>query len=135
MCHRPTHRSCGAARGNHVGVLMLQPVLVSSRLVLRSQLAKLNAGVSLRVADELTTDLAMEHDVVVFTEGSRDELRRFNEACRSRTVEKTVDGETQKVSAPAAFISVVTMGAYGSVFSDFGPHFTIRDKTGEEVRW
>ena len=47
--------------------------------------------------------------------------------------QQTANGVEHDVPAPVAFISVVCMGAYGSMFSDFGPSFTIRDKTGEEV--
>lgn len=92
------------------------------------KLRELNSGVIINAAAELNRDVVLAHDIVVFTEGSRRDLQQYNEMCRARTVER--DGV--RVESPVAFISVVCMGAYGSMFSDFGPKFTIRDKTGEE---
>ena len=95
-------------------------------------LRELNSGVLVDVASELTDELVVAHDIVVFTEGTRRDLQRYNDLCRNHTVQRTVNGVTTKVPSPVAFISVVAMGAYGAMFSDFGPSFTVRDETGEE---
>lgn len=66
------------------------------------------------------------------TEAKRDDLVRWNEFCRSRVV-SVIDARGRSVSKPSPirFISALSMGALGYIFSDFGAEFLISDKTGE----
>ena len=50
------------------------------------QVRELNSGVVIEAASELTDELVLQHDIVVFTEGARRDLQRFNHLCRNRTV-------------------------------------------------
>ncbi len=81
---------------------------------------------------ELTEAIVGEHDVIVFTDGSREELLRWNTFCRSRTVVVgNVRGEDQVVPRPIKFIAAGVKGATGYLFSDFGPGFQCIDHDGE----
>jgi hypothetical protein len=81
---------------------------------------------------ELTEAVVAEHDVIVFTAGSRDELLRWNVFCRNFTVVVgNVRGEDQVVPKPIKFIATAVAGASGYLFSDFGPGFMCSDHDGE----
>jgi hypothetical protein len=81
---------------------------------------------------ELTEAVVAEHDVVVFTAGSRDELLRWNAFCRNfSVVVGSVRGEDQVVPRPIKFIATAVAGASGYLFSDFGPGFMCSDHDGE----
>jgi hypothetical protein len=54
----------------------------------------------------LTEEVVRRHTAVVWCNGARDELARWDEVCRAHKI---------------AFIAVGTLGATGYVFSDFGP--------------
>ncbi len=71
-----------------------------------------------------------QHDIAVFTSGTREELLRWNHFCRSRTaVTGTVRGEDQVAPCPIKFLAAGVLGGAGYLFSDFGPGFvcTARD--------
>ena len=83
-------------------------------------------------AFELTEAVVGDHDVIVFTDGNREELLRWNTFCRSRTVVVgNVRGEDQVVPRPIKFIATGVLGASGYLFSDFGPGFQCTDHDGE----
>eukprot|EP00611_Tribonema_gayanum_P030367 TRINITY_DN8423_c0_g1_i1.p1 TRINITY_DN8423_c0_g1~~TRINITY_DN8423_c0_g1_i1.p1 ORF type:complete len:705 (+),score=261.06 TRINITY_DN8423_c0_g1_i1:59-2173(+) len=83
------------------------------------RLQELNQMVTVRVHQgPLTEDVLRQHTAVVWCNGTRDELQRWDAVCRSHKI---------------AFIAVGTLGATGYVFSDFGPSYTIRDANGEAV--
>jgi len=98
------------------------------------KLAELNRLVKVECHHgELTEALVGSFDVVVFTCGDNPTLVRWNEFCRSRTKSSTDErGFPVERPAPIAFISCLTAGACGSVFSDFGPGFIVRDKSGRD---
>ena len=80
----------------------------------------------------LNEALVSDHDVVVFTEGSRDELLKWDNFCRSRTAVVSVrKGETEVAPKPVKFIAAGVKGAAGYLFSDFGPAFKCHDENGE----
>lgn len=81
------------------------------------KLAELNGMVTVRMMrGPLDEALVAQHNVVVFSNTSLPELLRWNEFCHSRSI---------------AFIAADVRGVTGSVFSDFGTKFTVRDVTGE----
>jgi hypothetical protein len=59
--------------------------------------------------------------VVVLTDASLEEAKRVNEVCHAH-------------SPAIAFIRVETRGVFASVFTDFGPSFTVFDVDGERGR-
>ena len=72
-------------------------------------------------------------DAVIFTQGDLKTRIKWNEFCRAHTKPGTDDrGYAIKKPAPIAFISCFTAGASGSVFTDFGPGFIMRDSDGAE---
>ena len=80
----------------------------------------------------LNEALVSDHDVVVFTEGARDELLKWDNFCRSRTAVVSVrKGETEVAPKPVKFIAAGVKGAAGYLFSDFGPAFMCHDENGE----
>ena len=84
------------------------------------------------VAVEITKALVDDHDVVVFTEGTREELLQWNNYCRTRVALGSVrKGEEEFVPKPIKFIATGTKGAAGFLFSDFGPSFKCHDESGE----
>eukprot|EP00947_MAST-08B_sp_MAST-8B-sp1_P003884 g3884.t1 len=97
------------------------------------KLQELNGRVKVVVHEgELTEELVADHDLVVFTRSSRDEMIKWNEFCRSHTTE-SVNARGIKVTTPApiVFIAADTLGAMGYVFSDFGDQFVVQDEFGE----
>ena len=80
----------------------------------------------------LDEELVASADVLVMTNGSREELIRWNEFCRMKTI-VSYDSRGRKIVTPAPirFISVGALGALGYIFSDFGDEFTVSDETGE----
>lgn len=80
----------------------------------------------------LDEELVSSADVLVMTVGTRAELIRWNNFCRSRSV-ITYDARGRKTVTPAPirFIGVGALGALGYIFSDFGDEFTVSDQTGE----
>ena len=83
------------------------------------KVAELNANVLVQAAEgaELTEALIGQHTICVFTQGSRKELSRWNNFCRTQ-------------SPPISFFSSYGGGAWGGVFVDHGDAFTIRDANG-----
>ena len=81
---------------------------------------------------DLSPAIVALHDVVVFTDGTREELLRWNAYCRSRTVvAATVRGEDHVVPRPIKFIAAGAHGAACYLFTDFGPGFQCADRDGE----
>ena len=80
----------------------------------------------------LSEELVAQHDVLLFTEGTREDMLRWNEFCRTRA-ETVVDakGHEQVVPRAIKFIATQTLGAAGYMFSDFGPGFQCHDEDGE----
>jgi len=83
------------------------------------RVAELNSNVLVQAAEggELTEALVAQHTIAVFTRGSRKELTRWNEFCRSQ-------------KHPISFMCCYGGGAWGGLFVDHGDSFTIRDATG-----
>ena len=81
----------------------------------RPELQSLNERCKVFVADELSEKLVKSARVIVFTEGTRKELCKWNKFARDNGV---------------GFISTTAWGLTGSVFSDFGEHHSIFDKDG-----
>lgn len=83
-----------------------------------SRIAELNSNVAVEAAvGDLSEELVARHTIAVFTRGSRAELIRWNDFCRTR-------------SPPISFIATYGGGAWGGVFVDHGNSFTIRDANG-----
>lgn len=81
------------------------------------KLAELNNMVSVKVfSGPVTDELVLDHNVVVCTNCSLEEMLRWNALTHHKNV---------------AFIAADVRGVMGYVFSDFGNKFTIRDVTGE----
>jgi len=99
-----------------------------------AKLAELNRNVRVEnYTSELTEKYVETFDAVVFTRGDKKTLIKWNEFCRSHTKPHVDDhGYASTRPAPIAFISSFTAGICGSVFTDFGPNFTVRDKDGVE---
>eukprot|EP00401_Gymnodinium_catenatum_P001441 CAMPEP_0117528874 /NCGR_PEP_ID=MMETSP0784-20121206/37542_1 /TAXON_ID=39447 /ORGANISM="" /LENGTH=1032 /DNA_ID=CAMNT_0005325179 /DNA_START=28 /DNA_END=3126 /DNA_ORIENTATION=- len=86
------------------------------------QLSELNPHVAVSVHQGAITDEVIAGlSVVVLTDASQGELRRVDDACRSR-------------SPPVGFIAADCLGLVGTIFVDFGDSFVCRDKDGEEPR-
>lgn len=66
----------------------------------------------------LTEEVVSQHNVVVFTQGKRSELLRWNRYCRAQ-------------SPAIGFILCEVRGAMGFAFTDFGGNFVCHDATGE----
>eukprot|EP00040_Diaphanoeca_grandis_P030633 m.181503 g.181503 ORF g.181503 m.181503 type:complete len:1254 (+) comp32069_c2_seq1:380-4141(+) len=84
------------------------------------KLAELNSTVNVVAWEngDLTEELVAAHNFVVFTQGTQEEMIRWNKFCRSQTT-------------PIAFMYCITAGASGSVFVDHGPGFLVRDADGK----
>ena len=97
------------------------------------RLQELNALVKVRVhGGELTEELVGAHDMMVMTTGTRDELIRWNEFCRSHeTVQPDPRGKRVTQVSPVKFLAARASGAFSWVFSDFGDSFLVSDETGE----
>ncbi|KIZ06683.1 ubiquitin-activating enzyme E1 [Monoraphidium neglectum] len=86
----------------------------------RDKLQELNGAVEVAASSqELTAEFIGQFQVVVLTTASLEESKRINEVCRTH-------------SPPIAFIRAETRGVFASVFTDFGPSFTVFDTDGEE---
>uniref|UniRef100_A0A0C9RTP6 E1 ubiquitin-activating enzyme n=1 Tax=Wollemia nobilis TaxID=56998 RepID=A0A0C9RTP6_9CONI len=85
-----------------------------------SKLQELNTAVEIST---LTSDLTEEHlssfQAVVFTDIGFQKAIEYNNFCHNN-------------EPPIAFIKTDACGLFGSVFCDFGPHFTVFDVDGEE---
>jgi ubiquitin-activating enzyme E1 len=82
-----------------------------------SQLHELNPNVKVGVhSGALTEAVVAAHSCMVYCDGRREDLVRWDTFCHSIKV---------------IFIAAGTLGALGYVFSDFGPAFTIKDVNGE----
>lgn len=70
--------------------------------------------------------------MIVTSYMKKDELIKWNEFCRSFTI-NTVDasGAQQKVSAPISFFYCFTGGCFGSIFVDHGDKHIVTDPNGE----
>ena len=68
----------------------------------------------------------------MITTSNRDELLRWNKFCRTKFI-STIDTRGRRLNKPSPirFIAVGAFGASGYIFSDFGPEFTVADKSGE----
>eukprot|EP00831_Metopus_contortus_P017449 TRINITY_DN1735_c0_g1_i1.p1 TRINITY_DN1735_c0_g1~~TRINITY_DN1735_c0_g1_i1.p1 ORF type:complete len:737 (-),score=115.62 TRINITY_DN1735_c0_g1_i1:992-3202(-) len=85
------------------------------------QLKELNPYITVDVVKtEIKEDILKQFTVVVVTEMlyPPSKLMEMNEFCRSQ-------------NPPIAFIMTFCMGLYGFTFTDFGPKFLVKDKTGE----
>ena len=80
----------------------------------------------------LNEELVSSADVLVMTRGSREELIRWNSFCREFK-KISMDSRGCKIvqPCPIRFVSVVALGAFGYIFSDFGDEFSVHDQTGE----
>eukprot|EP00607_Mallomonas_marina_P011049 CAMPEP_0182424776 /NCGR_PEP_ID=MMETSP1167-20130531/11039_1 /TAXON_ID=2988 /ORGANISM="Mallomonas Sp, Strain CCMP3275" /LENGTH=1346 /DNA_ID=CAMNT_0024604855 /DNA_START=37 /DNA_END=4077 /DNA_ORIENTATION=+ len=98
-----------------------------------SRLQELNALVKVSVhTGDLTEDLVGSQDVVVMTTTNSIDMFRWNKFCRSRTISSyDLRGRKLTKPAPIRFIAVGSYGVMGYIFSDFGPEFTVADKSGE----
>ena len=98
-----------------------------------SKLQELNSLVKVNVhKGELSEEFVSQQDVVVFTTFDRAELIRWNEFCRNHTaVGYDNRGRTVSRPTPIRFISVMSAGPLGVMFTDFGPEFNVSDRTGE----
>ena len=84
----------------------------------RPRLAELNPDASVVIADAIDEELVSSMSCVVFAGlRSRDELVRWNNFCRSRSL---------------SFVWAVACGLATSIFVDHGPEFTVRDVDGEK---
>ncbi|CAM9241253.1 unnamed protein product [Chrysoparadoxa australica] len=82
-----------------------------------AKLQELNSMVAVKVAQgALTEPVVQAHTCVVWCNGTREDLARWNSYCRSHKI---------------TFIATGAAGAMGYVFSDFGDNFTVRDSNGE----
>ena len=78
------------------------------------QLQALNKAVVVTAEEgPVTEDVITRHSVVVFTEGTLQEMRRYNAFCRT-------------LSPAIPFIMVHMRGLCGHMFVDFGDAFTVR---------
>eukprot|EP00667_Euglena_gracilis_P001163 EG_transcript_1163 len=97
------------------------------------RVAELNPAVKVTAVPALTDEVVGRHDAVVFTMGSKAELIRWNEFCRSfKKVVRDDKGAEVEVSAPILFVSCTMAGLVGSMFVDHGPGYILRDKDGKE---
>lgn len=94
---------------------------------------------------EITEELVARHNVVLWTHGSRDELLRWNRFCRKHSpaigfIACDIFGRRWKrkfLFSPYFWgrtdLTELPLypGAFGYAFTDFGPHFVIKDATGE----
>jgi len=86
------------------------------------KLAELNPYVSVSVHQgPITPELLNNFHVVVFSETPRKQLIEYNNFCRNH-------------QPPIGFIAADVFGLAASVFVDFGPEFSCRDKDGEEPK-
>eukprot|EP00286_Rhodomonas_abbreviata_P000509 CAMPEP_0181287918 /NCGR_PEP_ID=MMETSP1101-20121128/49_1 /TAXON_ID=46948 /ORGANISM="Rhodomonas abbreviata, Strain Caron Lab Isolate" /LENGTH=426 /DNA_ID=CAMNT_0023391993 /DNA_START=9 /DNA_END=1286 /DNA_ORIENTATION=- len=84
-----------------------------------SKLAELNTAVQVKcVTDELTEEHLKGCSIAVLVDTPIAQCVRFNGWCRQQ-------------SPPTKFIRVDVRGAFGQVFTDFGPNFVVSDTTGE----
>ena len=80
-----------------------------------ARLAELNSMVSVKCCPKLTEDVVATKSVLVFTNGSREELLKWNAFCRSKNI---------------AFLAADVLGCFGYMFTDMIKH-TVRDSNGE----
>eukprot|EP00499_Haloplacidia_sp_CaronLabIsolate_P005863 CAMPEP_0196769604 /NCGR_PEP_ID=MMETSP1104-20130614/633_1 /TAXON_ID=33652 /ORGANISM="Cafeteria sp., Strain Caron Lab Isolate" /LENGTH=1139 /DNA_ID=CAMNT_0042139701 /DNA_START=23 /DNA_END=3442 /DNA_ORIENTATION=+ len=81
------------------------------------KLQELNRMVRVHAEEgDVTEEMVAKYDVMVCTEGSLNELERWNTFCHEKGVK---------------FIATRMLGPMGYVFVDFGEHFAIRDGDGE----
>jgi ubiquitin-activating enzyme E1 len=80
-----------------------------------AKLAELNSMVAVRSLEALTEDAVKTMSAVVFTNGSREELVRWNNFCRANRI---------------AFLASDVLGCFGYMFTDFIEH-NVRDRNGE----
>lgn len=86
-----------------------------------NRLQELNTAVSVSVyTSEITTDLLLNFQAVVFTDVSLDRAIVYDDFCRSQ-------------APPIAFIKANINGLFGGVFCDFGPDFKVFDVDGEDA--
>jgi len=98
-----------------------------------SKLQELNSLVKVSVhVGDLTEELVATADVLVMTTECRADMIRWNNFCRS-FVTRSFDAKGRVVikSSPIKFIAANAFGALAFIFSDFGPEFSVADKTGE----
>lgn len=86
-------------------------------------LKPLNSYVDVTAYDgEITHNFLHQFDIVVFTDFyDAKKLLDFNQFCRTR-------------EKPIGFIYAGSLGLYGFTFVDFGPHFNVLDKDGEDPK-
>jgi len=71
---------------------------------------------------EITHNFLHQFDIVIFTDFyDRKKLIDFNHFCRTR-------------EKPIGFIYAGSLGLYGFTFVDYGPHFSVLDKDGEDPK-
>eukprot|EP00944_MAST-04C_sp_MAST-4C-sp1_P014587 g14587.t1 len=80
-----------------------------------SKLNELNGMVTVKSIPVLTEDAVKNSSVLIFTDGSREELIKWNEFCRAHKV---------------AFMAADVLGCFGYMFTDFIEH-VVRDSNGE----
>ncbi|PFH32051.1 ubiquitin-activating enzyme E1 family protein [Besnoitia besnoiti] len=87
-------------------------------------LAELNQYVTVDVLPEekLTEEVLSRFDVVIVTEASNTDLKRYNAFCRSHA------------PRPIGFVAACAFGLAASVFVDFGDKFVCLDADGEEPK-
>ncbi|CAE6088382.1 unnamed protein product [Arabidopsis arenosa] len=84
------------------------------------KLQELNNAVAVStLTGKLTKEQLSDFQVVVFVDISFDKATEFDDYCHSH-------------QPPIAFIKADVRGLFGSLFCDFGPHFTVLDVDGEE---
>lgn len=84
----------------------------------KDKLQELNTAVVVTASTaELTNDFLREFQVVVLTDSGLEEAKRVDAFCHANGV---------------AFIYAQTRGVFASVFTDFGPNFTVLDVDGED---
>jgi len=97
------------------------------------RLQELNDLVKVSVhSGPLSEEIVGACDVLVITTSNRNDLIRWNTFCRTR-FHTSFDSRGRKTTKPTPirFIAAGGFGASGYIFSDFGPEFTVSDKSGE----
>jgi ubiquitin-activating enzyme E1 len=80
-----------------------------------AKLNELNGMVTVKSIPSLTEDAVKKSSVLIYTDGSRDELLKWNAFCRANKV---------------AFMAGDVLGCFGYMFTDFNEHL-VRDSNGE----
>jgi len=98
------------------------------------KLQELSKECKVASVSELTEEVVGNHTVMVVTSAMpKDQLIRWNEFCRNRTVETPDEsGAPVRKPAPISFLYCFTGGAFGSIFVDHGDVHTIHDDNGEQ---